>query len=202
MADGQEKFGVISGTWMGVDMPDNQYLSGTWTDLTAPATIWGYNTAGTGSNAWFLNLVVSDSYANHCWHRFAITINNNLESRCRSTGGIASNWDLIAPTVTVEIDIPLTSATYKIFGHYQDGTLSSFAFGNWDSVGTEPCPAVGDIQFNAGSCEMTANPFTYDGGFEVLRLTFNVLYDAVNNRWGGATVTDLIQIADGLDQTF
>jgi len=201
-ADGMERFAKMSGTWMGIKMNNNQHYTGTWSDLTAPATIFGYNTAGTGSNAWTLNLTISDTYSAHCWYRFAITINNNIESRCRGLGGIAANWDLVQPTVTIELDIPMTEANYGIFNHHASGTSASLQFGNFANVGVDPASATGDIQFNVGASEITANPFTYDNGFQVLRLSITPLYDSTNSRWGGATIQDLIQIADGLDQAF
>ena len=92
-------------------------------------------------------------------------------------------------------------SSYKIYKDWADGTLVEFDFGNFPNVGIDGADSTGDMQFNATKCEISANPFQYDNGFQVIRLSLNVLYDSTNDRWGNASIVNLVEVADGLDQT-
>lgn len=187
--NGVGKAAVGSGTWFATQVDTDEYLSGTWTNTAAPSNILGLESTA----AYALSLAWdSETYSNICWHRFMLSINNNIEGTCRGTGGVITQWRLGTPELTFEIDIPKNENTYKLIGDYANGVYGSFDFARGDGT------AAGEfvVDPTALMCKMTASPLQYSNGYEVIRISGSILADSSGNFSG------LIKFADGTDRSF
>jgi len=184
-SSGIDRLAKMAGTWKGTAIQHGQDLSGgTW---VAPLTTGFYNTAS--QSAAFTPSTVtigSTSLDGICWRRFELQINNNVTSDCKTIGGKPNNWKF-APEIKMLLDIPYNETSYALFSEYVSGSDCLLTFQN--GAGT----ADGGLSIHAGNGFLEVNPFQYENGYQVLRLTINVEYEDVVNGAFVIKMADTVQ---------
>lgn len=150
---GVARLAQVSGTWVGNDMDVDQTLSGTW----VTTTLTPFNNTDTYSCTTLL--IDSVSYAAECIRRFEFTVNNNVTSNCKTTGGAANQYD-ITPEYKATIILDWNSATEKLLGDFQAGGAVSLVFTNDIAVET-----AGHFSITAPYGILMSNPYIYNGDF-------------------------------------
>lgn len=181
---GVARLANISGTWVGNEMNLEQNLTGTW---VAMPTTGFYNTS---SDVFSLSTLTvgATNLASTPYRRFLFSGNNNVSSDVKTTGGKANNYK-ISPVVTVEVDLPYDSTTYKLLKHYQSGDNVEIAFQN--GVGT----ADGHIRFYNEHAVLTGNPFVYEGDYQAIRLPIEFYAPATLN-------SPMCKMSDAIDWAY
>lgn len=114
------KLAKISGQFIGNELNYNvDLLSATFTAITST---W----LNGNSDLFTLNITGIASLTGVCVKRYTLTINNNVTSDCKTTGGKANNYK-INPEITAEVVIPYNAGTYTMVqGAITDSAESTF----------------------------------------------------------------------------
>lgn len=153
------KLAQISGVWKGNEMNVEQTLSGTW----VTTTITPYNNTDTFTLDTFT--IDSVDYATQCVRRYELSINNNVTSNCKTTGGKANQYD-ITPDYRSTIILDYNATTEKILGDYKTDALVVATFKNE----LDPQVETGYLSIAGTRGRLQKNPYMYNGEFVGLAL--------------------------------
>lgn len=123
-----------------------------------------------------------------CIKRYTLTINNNVTSDCKTTGGKANNYKL-NPEITCEIVIPYNSATYAGMKLALDGTETTMTL----SKGTTGQTGYVNVVTKG---RIIGNPHPADsGGYQDMTLTLRCEKPS-----SGHAIT--VTVADAVDRNY
>lgn len=171
-AKGTQRVAQIAGDWKGNEINYAQHFTGTWTDTFYAATPTFLN----DTDVFTVDLTIDgNTFAGlTCWRKFTFNGNNNVSSDCFTTGGKAGNF-IIAPTITYELTIPYTDATYVIRkACYNGGNVD---LNIYNGAGT--ADAQLNIDFPSGY--LTKDPEDFDGDYHAFTLSVEV--DKLSTGW-------------------
>lgn len=182
-AKGTQRVAQMSGDWIGNKMNFAQTLSGAWVDTFYTATPTFLNDT---TDVFMVDLIIDGATFTGitCWRKFTFTGNNNVSSDCFTTGGKAGNY-VMAPTITYELTIPYTDATYVIRKACANGGNVSLVISN--GAGTTD----GQLYFSFPSGYLTKDPEDFDGDYHAFTLSVEV--DKISTGWANTVkFTDTI----------
>lgn len=128
-ARGVGKLVRLSGQFVGNELNYNVDLSGA--TFTAITSTW----LNASSDLFTLNIAGIASLTGVCVKRYTLTINNNVTSDCKTTGGKANNYK-INPEITAEVVIPYNAGTYGALSTATDGIEATFTLSKGSSGST------------------------------------------------------------------
>lgn len=196
MAGGKDKYMKMSGNWVGRNMQTEVNFTSAWLneDGTAFSESYSptfYNVGDSPAN-WF-NLsnatftIGGDNIAS-CMRKFSITINNQLFSDCVTTGGKPNNYKR-KRMITMTIDLPYNTSTYKAVKGYKDGDVVVLGTFNNGTVFS----TLGGIQISNSVNYLTSQPQVVEGDYWAIRLEMEMY------RPNGGFV-GLIGLSDGISK--
>lgn len=165
---GVARLANVSGTWVGNNLLKNQNLSGSW---VAQPTTGFYNVGSSASDIFAVGMAINLlgsalSLSSICWRRFELTINNNVMSDCKTTGGKANNFK-IDPVVTFSLDIPYNSASYTLLKEY---TLQNADYCEMTLANSYVANTDGEFAIAIPNFHMTENPKVFEGDYLAHRI--------------------------------
>lgn len=179
LANGVARYAQINGQWVGTTINENGDPGGTWTNDSGV----NYYNSGTKMQ---VNIAGAITASDICVRNYQLSINNNVTSDCKTTGGQANNFK-IAPTYQVTLDIPYNSATYLLLEDYLVGTETTITLttGTTGQAGFLEIVAKGRI---------AESPLSYSGDYRSNNLVLNV------EQSSGSALT--VTMADAVDRNY
>jgi hypothetical protein len=186
---GQERLLKIEGNWIGNNLQTNQHFTGTWVTIATGNMATAYLNDSLPFTV-DLSLGGDSILSGACFEMFELNHNNNIFAKCKGAAGKALNYHRSGISDTAVMDIPYTSATYKVLNYYKTGANVSFAFYN----GTGLTDGLLKIAFTKG--RLTANPMVVRDKYLAIRLQIEILKPTAG--WTGSEIL----YADTLDGAY
>lgn len=183
--NGIAKLAMIEGDWVGNELNFAQTLNGTW---VAMPTTGFFNTDSLGFT---LDLVIgSTTLSAVCYRNFTMTLENNVFSDCKTTGGKANNYKL-NPTLKYTIDIPYNSASKALMASFKAGDNCSVTF--YNGAGTSD----GEFKLTSTKGILTEQPQIFEGDYYAFRLNIESLKPT-----SGGYATTFLKYSDTVDGAY
>jgi len=172
-AKGTQRVAQISGDWKGNNLQVAQHFTGTWTDAFYAATPTFLNDT---ADVFTVDLTIDGTTFTGltCWRKFVMNGNNNVSSDCFTTGGKANNY-VLAPSITYELTIPYTDASYVIRKACHNG--GNVDLNIYNGAGTTD----GQLNIDFPSGYLTKDPEDFDGDYHAFTLSVEV--DKLSTGW-------------------